>query len=63
MLEELQVEFHVDLGDEEIILPSAQGSLWDGWMDWVGRNQEGGGHSGGGDGMCKSWRPASVLYS
>lgn len=36
MLEESQVEFHIDLEDEEIILPSAQGSLWDGWMDWVG---------------------------
>lgn len=54
MLEESQVEFHIDLEDEEIILPSAQGSLWDGWMDWVGRNQEGGGHSGEGDGICKS---------
>lgn len=44
----------MNLEDEEIILPSAQGGLRDGRMDWNGKNRQGGvGIPGVGDGMLQ----------
>lgn len=55
MLEESQVVFHVDLEDEEIILPSAQGGLRDGHRDWNGKSQQGVGIQVEGMACCQGW--------
>lgn len=60
MLEESQIVFHMDLEDEEIILPSVQSGLRNGHRDWNGKNQQEDGHSGSGDGMLPRLGPAST---